>query len=143
MKTFFSSKNMFIVVFLWVTIAFLLIPLFLKTAEKNGNNFVFHDGILILVIGLLLWILLDTKYIIAENQLRYYSGPFRGKIAIDQIRKITLHSGWYIPVTMRPALDSKGLIIFYNQFDDLYISPKHQKEFLALLKKHNPAIEIG
>ena len=142
MKTFFSTKNMFTVVFLWLTIALLIILLFLKTKEKEPLIYLI-DGILILVIGLLLWILLDTKYVIIENQLRYYSGPFRGKIAIDKIRKITVHSGWYVPVNMKSALDTKGLIIFYNQFDDLYISPKHQKEFLTLLKKHNPAIEIS
>ena len=76
---------MFTVVFLWLTIALLIILLFLKTKEKEPLIYLI-DGILILVIGLLLWILLDTKYVIVENQLRYYSGPFRGKIAIDQIR---------------------------------------------------------
>jgi hypothetical protein len=90
----------------------------------------------------LIWILLDTKYILKENKIFYNSGPFRGTIAIENIRKIQRHSGIIVPVTFKPALNTKGLIIHYNSFDDIYISPKKEDLFLEELLKVNPNIEI-
>jgi hypothetical protein len=88
------------------------------------------------------WILLDTKYILKEKKIFYNSGQFRGAIAIDSIKKIERHSGLMVPVTFKPALNTKGLIIHYNNFDDIYISPKQEESFLEELLKVNPNIEI-
>lgn len=94
------------------------------------------------IISMIIWILLDTKYNIIEEILYYYSGPFRGKININSIRKIERHSGLIVPVTYKPALDTKGLIIHYNSFDDIYISPKKQEIFIQELLKINPNIKV-
>lgn len=91
---------------------------------------------------MIIWILLDTKYSINAEILCFYSGPFRGKININSIRKIEHHSGLIVPVTYKPALDTKGLIIYYNSFDDIYISPKEEDVFLEELLKINPNIVI-
>jgi len=91
---------------------------------------------------MIIWILLDTKYSIDEEILYFYSGPFRGKININSIRKIEHHSGLIVPVTYKPALDTKGLILYYNSFDDIYISPKEVNVFLEELLKINPNITV-
>ena len=101
-----------------------------------------NHAIMITIILALIWILLDTKYILKENKIFYNSGPFRGTIDIKNIRKIQHHSGIIVPVTFKPALNTKGLIIHYNSFDDIYISPKQEDLFLKELLKVNPNIEI-
>ena len=91
---------------------------------------------------MIIWILLDTKYSINGEILYFYSGPFRGKININSIRKIEHHSGLIVPVTYKPALDTKGLILYYNSFDYIYISPKEVNVFLEELLKINPNITV-
>ena len=91
---------------------------------------------------MLIWILLDTNYSIKEEILYFYSGPFRGKININTIRKIERHSGLIVPVTYKPALNTNGLIIHYNSFDDIYISPNQEAIFLEELIKINPNIKV-
>jgi hypothetical protein len=85
---------------------------------------------------------LDTRYVIKNHFLLYRSGPIRGRINIEQIQKIKRHSGLYVPVTLKPALDTKGFIITYNKYDDLFISPIKSDLFLEELMKINPKIEI-
>ena len=42
----------------------------------------------------------------------------------------------------RPALDQDGLTIYYEKFEDIFISPKDKEGFIAALMTVNPAIEI-
>lgn len=98
--------------------------------------------IISLACALIIWILLDTRYVIRNGNLLYRSGPFRGRINIQKINSIKYFSGLYVPVNMKPALDTKGFIITYNQFDDVYVSPKETENFLSALLKVNPEILV-
>lgn len=93
-------------------------------------------------IGILLWSMLDTKYKIVKEKLHCKSGPFRKTISISNINKVSHHKGLIIPVTFKPALSDKGLIIQYNKYDDIYISPKQEFSFLETLVNTNPNIKI-
>jgi len=104
MKTFISAKNRFNLTFFWILVLLLTVTLFIPKKETESSIYIFY-AIIIPIIASLIWILLDTKYVLKQNQLYYYSGPFRGKIEIDKIRKIKNHSGWIVPVTMKPGLD--------------------------------------
>ncbi len=140
MKNFLSSKNTFTISVLWcvvVLLGFLLIMGF-----KNGAVLLPAMIVLSLVIGLILWILLDTRYVIKNGLLFYRSGPFRGRIEIEKIKKIQNYSGLFVPVTMKPALDYKGYIISYNNHEDIFVSPKKPNVFLDELLKINPKIEV-
>jgi hypothetical protein len=95
-----------------------------------------------LVSALVIWILLDTRYVIKSSFLLYRSGPFRGRIDINKIDKIQYFSGFYPQVSMKPALDIKGYIITYNKQDDVYVSPKKSVDFIAELLKINPKIRV-
>ncbi|MES2544339.1 MAG: PH domain-containing protein [Bacteroidota bacterium] len=144
MKRFSSSKNIFLYGFMIVLCVFLLFILYilpLDTRENQPPDWVFYILIPTIVIGLI-WILCDTKYIIKNKLMYYSSGPIRGKIDIEKIREVTYHSGWYVSTILKPALGTNGLLIRYNQFDDIYISPKEQEEFIAELIKINPNIII-
>lgn len=88
------------------------------------------------------WILFDTKYRIDESHLYYYSGPIRGKIPVHSIRKIKHQKGFISESFLKPALGYNGLYIYYNKFDDIYISPKDKDDFVNYLLTSNPKIDI-
>ncbi len=98
--------------------------------------------ILLLVIPLILilWIYFDTSYKIENDKLIYRSGFLRGKIEIASITEIvkgkTMWSG------IKPALATKGLIIKFNQYDEIYIAPENNDDILSDLLKVNPDIGI-
>lgn len=140
MTRFLSTKNPFTVIVLWVLVLSLLLSLVLNF--NKGNNPLIPVIIVSLVIGFVLWVILDTRYVIKSNFLLYRSGPIRGRVDITKIKSIKHYSGLNVPVMLKPALDTKGFIVTYNSYDDLFISPKNAAIFISELKKINPQIEI-
>lgn len=136
-----SSQNIITVSLLWLTVMFLLFTPFLPT-DENATVFILITVILYLLAGMLIWILVDTKYLIRKNELHYFSGPIRGKIDINSIYKIENITTWFVSSSLKPALGFKGFIIHYNKFDDIYISPKEKEKFIVELLKINPEIKI-
>jgi hypothetical protein len=140
MKRFLSTKNRFTVVSLWSIAIVLVILLILNIIHEDLT--LLPIVILSVVIALIIWILLDTRYVIKQNFLLYRSGPFRGRIDIKKIDKIRRFSGLYVPVNVKPALGTKGFIITYNNIKDVYVSPKKAEAFIEELLKINPKIEV-
>lgn len=140
MKRFLSTKNKITQIILWSIV--IVMTALLVNGLLMDDMPLLPIVILGLSIGVIIWILLDTRYVIKTKFLLYRSGPFRGRIDITKIKKIKLHSGLFVPVSMKPALDTNGFIITYNQYDDVFVSPSHSSIFLEELKKINPNIEI-
>jgi hypothetical protein len=92
------------------------------------------------IIVFLLWVFLGTNYELTETLLIYKSGPLRGKIRIDQIREIVKGKTLYVGI--KPATAGKGLIIKYQKYDEIYISPFSNEVFIAEILKRNPDIVI-
>lgn len=92
------------------------------------------------IIFLLLWIYFGTSYELTETEFIYRSGPLKGRIKIDQIREIrkgkTLYSG------LKPATSGKGLIIKYQKFNEIYISPNTNELFIEEIIRRNKNIII-
>jgi hypothetical protein len=141
MKRFLSSKNFYTIAILWAIVICMLVLLFVGMKKEHVT--LLPVILLSLVIAIILWTLLDTRYVIKQHFLLYRSGPFRGRIDIEKIQKIKYFSGLYVPVTMKPALDTKGYIITYNNNEDVYVSPRNRDVFLSELLKINPEIEIN
>ena len=91
--------------------------------------------------GLLIWTWFDTYYIINEEKLFYKSAFIKGSIPINAIHEIVKHKGLYSG-GLKPALSLKGLVVKYNRYDDMYISPEKADEFITELQKINPDIKI-
>jgi len=99
-------------------------------------------GVAILLITLLfiVHLITTTFYQIDGNKLQIKSGFIVNKlIAIDSIRKIQKSNSLF----SSPAASLDRLEVFYNKYDSVLISPKYKQEFLAELRKINPAIEIN
>ncbi len=141
MKRFLSTKNNITFFTLWAIV--IGMAALLANSVISDNLPMVPTIILSLVIAMIVWVLVDTRYVIKTNFLLYRSGPFRGRIDITKIKKIRIHSGLFVPVSMKPSLDTNGLIITYNQYDDVFVSPKNRSIFLEELKKINPNIEVN
>lgn len=141
MKRYLSSKNSYTIAILWAIVICMLVLLYIGMTKEHVT--IIPVVLLSLVIAMILWTLLDTRYVIKQHFLLYRSGPFRGRIDIEKIQKIKYFSGLYVPVTMKPALDTKGFIITYNNNEDVYVSPMNSDIFLSELLKINPKIEIN
>jgi hypothetical protein len=125
----------------YLLIGAIALPIVIFLLDKE--TFTKNPYILLPLLGILiqiLWIYFDTSYKIVNDELLYFSGFVRGKIKIANIREIakgkTMWSG------MTPALSGKGLIIKYNRFDRIYISPEDNNEVTTHLLKINPDIRI-
>jgi|SRR5690606_14651689 len=93
------------------------------------------------VVGLLFWLFFGTDYELSkENGLSYRSGPFRGKISVDRITEII--KGKTLWVGFRPATARKGLIVKYDRFNEIYISPKTNESFIEKILELNGEIKI-
>lgn len=91
-----------------------------------------------LTIVIVLALLFSMRYLITESHLEIWLGPF--KLWSVKISEITTIKRSYNPLSS-PAASFKRLMITSNKMNAL-ISPHDEKEFLRVLKKRNPKIEI-
>jgi len=98
------------------------------------------DLVILLLVAYLMFILTTTKYTVVDNKLLYESGLMNGFINVSEIRKITI--GKTMWSGKKPATATKGLIIRYNMFDEIYISPESNNDLVEVLLKLNHKIEI-
>ncbi len=125
---------------MWSIVIFMIVML--GYTFSSGELPIAPFIILALVAVLIVWVLLDTRYVIKNSFLLYRSGPFRGRIDITKIQKIKRHSGLYVPVSIKPALDTTGFIITFNNFNDVFVSPQNSAIFLEEIQKINPKVEV-
>lgn len=97
--------------------------------------------LILIVVGFLFWLYFGTSYeLTKENGLSYRSGPFHGTIGVDRITEII--KGKTLWVGFRPATARKGLIVKYDRFNEIYISPKTNESFIEKLLELNETIRI-
>jgi hypothetical protein len=111
--------------------------------EKDNEPFysiLTYVIIMVLVLVFMLHLIRTTHYTFEEDKLICKSGFFRKSIDYDAIRKIEsgtqLYAGW------KMSLALKGIIIHYDRFDDILLSPENEKQFIQELLKRNPSIEL-
>lgn len=128
---YYSSKG-FIVVAIIIFIAIITIISF------SGKVYVV-SCILMIAMTYLIWMWFDTYYMIDGDQLFYKSALLKGSIEINNIVEIIKNKKLFSG--KKPALSTKGIIIRYNKYDDIYISPKNIDQFIGELKNINPNIK--
>ena len=121
-----------------VFIGFVLLRVFSNGYENY--TFMWNDILMLAVAGFLMWLGLGTNYQLTQSELKYKSGPIRGKIQIHEIHEIikgkTLWSG------LKPATARHGLIIKYKKHHEIYISPQTNDSFVKKILELNSAIKI-
>lgn len=137
-----SRKDSFFKSLSIVIILLLLILTFVEIYFVGLNNAisVFTTILMISVVGLLLWLYYNTEYELSQTELKYKSGPLHGKIKIEDIKGIvkgkTLWSG------LKPATARNGLIIKYQKYEEIYISPETNDSFIDKILELNEKIKI-
>ncbi len=122
-------------------IAFLFFSTFYFILEGNNVTATIVTVVINAAVGFLLtWMLMGTSYIMNKEYLRYKAGPIKGKIALDSIRQVKVGKTLY--VGLKPASARNGIVIYYNKYDEIYISPESNSHFVEELKKLNPSIEV-
>ena len=97
-------------------------------------------NLLLFVCGFLFWCYYGTYYELTQTHLKYNCGPIKGHIEIKEIREIIKDKTLW--VGLKPATARKGLIIKYRKFDEIYISPESNDEFISHILAINDAIKI-
>ncbi len=137
-----SRKDIFFKVFTFGFNALFIGIIFFRVYYDGAGKYEFtwSDLLLLLVGGLLFWLYFGTEYELNKSELKYKSGPLRGKIKLEKINEIikgkSLWSG------IKPATARNGLIIKYGKYDEIYISPKSNDTFVDKILELKKDIKI-
>ena len=139
--------GLFVVFFIGLTVYFWL---------KNPNNILVNVIISICSLGLAGFslFLFDTFYEINSDSLKLKSGISKEIISIHSIKEIDIiDSIWNFKILFKLsflsssnrmlALGNRGIIIKYKNFEEVYISPESQENFINELLKINPEIKVN
>jgi hypothetical protein len=113
---------------------------FLAKSNENGKDIVFFQ---VFFIGLAVFFYIlkrTTNYTFKDDLLFCRSVIFHKSLPYSSIRKIEVGTKLYAGLKFSTSL--QGLIIHYNKFDDLLISPENQELFIEKLVTLNPSITI-
>jgi len=98
-------------------------------------------SISLVVAGFILWMYFKTNYSLSkEDGISYKCGPLKGKIELNRIREIT--KGKTLWVGLKPATSRKGLIVKYDKYEEIYISPETNESFIQKLLELDSTIKI-
>ena len=123
----------FPIIFLFVFIVYACISIYVILTEKNFSILWGFSGVLALL-GILFYTILKTTYFIFEEDNLVCKSLFvKRSIPYSSIRKIEKQKGLYAGLKMSTSM--KGLVIYYNKFDELLISPEKVDEFIAEVEK--------
>ena len=86
-------------------------------------------GVMAVGIGLPLWLLYTTQYVVKDDVLKIQSGPFKWTIPITSISQVVETSN---PLSS-PALSLRRLEITYGERKTVMVSPKDRNGFLKAI----------
>lgn len=139
--TFAPAKGLLAGLIIWGSITLLALISFWDFYEDGLIDRMFLQVINATIILLLLWIWFGTTYKIDKNIFYYKSGPIKGSLPVKSIRKLIINKNMWSGTKI--ALASKGIIIQYNKWDELYISPQDKEAFISALLAINNAIVVA
>lgn len=142
-KTFKNRIDNFFKLIAFTTIIIFLAIIFIAW-WYNQQTFGFNlwlSLLLISVIGIIVWTFLDTFYTLTDTQFKYKSGFLSGSIPIQEIRELDVNKSLWAGI--KPATARKGIIVKFNQWDQIYISPKSNEEFVEEILKINSKIKVN
>jgi len=86
-------------------------------------------GMEVLVAVLVPWVFASTYYEVDTRELKVVSGPFRWRIPLSDITRVTPSRAWW----SAPALSLDRLCIEYGDGKWTLVSPIRREEFLEVL----------
>jgi hypothetical protein len=138
MKRFKTNRNGYIKILLLASLT-LPITVYLFSKEKVWENPIVM-GLTLIPLSIFLWIYFGTYYILQDKKLFYKSAFVSGQIDVTKIREII--KGRTTWTGIKPATAAKGLLIKFNTYDEIYISPEDNDSLIEALKKINDKIKV-
>lgn len=114
--------------------------IFLVKSNENSKDILFFQ-VFFIGLGFFFYVLKrTTNYTFKDDFLFCRSAIFHKSLPYSSIRKIEVGTKLYGGLKLSTSLH--GLVIHYNKFDDLFISPENQELFIEKLVVLNPSITI-
>lgn len=107
---------------------------------QTGNAWYF--AALSPIVVLLLCPFERTSYELSSDKLVYRRGIFSGKIDLNRIKEIRKNRTVWMNLK-KPATARNGLLIKYGNYEELYISPESNDQFIGHILKLNKSIRIS
>jgi len=140
-----SKRGFFFSYIIWATVLFLaFITFYILIAGINGNvliDILPFFGLLIVIKLLLLWVLYGTSYKIDHELLTCNFGPLTRKIHISVINEIKIDKA--MKYSYRYSTSNKGIVITFQDKNELFISPANIESFTTEIRKVNPNIKVS
>jgi hypothetical protein len=139
----FKSKRdwFFPIILLFVAVLYTSIALFIWFFEDDREAIYGMGGVFLLLYLLLFAIQKTTFYHIDQNNtLTCRTLLFKKRIAIDKIKSIQDSNGLFAGWKMNTAW--KCIVITYNKYEELLISPDDELLFIKTLTEINPNIYV-
>lgn len=135
----FNTKKDFTLIFVFLFIFILLSSVFLfSILFENDNSLLWpFFGLVSFIVLLFISIFKTTYFRLDKDVLFCKSLIFTKKIFYSSIRKVEKQKGIYAGLKFSTAW--RGLVIHYNKFDELLISPEDEEIFI---EKLNERIEL-
>ncbi len=94
----------------------------------------------VLPIILIFVVLTTITYTVKEGELQVrVAGFLYRRIPVRTIRKIEKTR----TILSAPAASLDRIILYYNRWDEIVLSPKDKEQFIADLQEENPSIEVN
>ncbi|MFM8243560.1 MAG: PH domain-containing protein [Crocinitomicaceae bacterium] len=131
----------FPVVLLFVGAIYSAVAVYVLIEEEDHSSIYGLGLIFFLLMLLFLVIQKTTSYRIdSENKLICKMLFLKKIISISEIKSIEDSNGLYVGWKMNTSW--KCLVVKYNKYDELLISPSEESEFIQTLLKLNPLIHV-
>lgn len=123
----------FLFVFLFVFLLYMVITIFSIVYEKDYSVIWLFSGVLTFLAFLFFSIYKTTYFRLDEDYLFCRSLVFTKRIPYSLIRKVEKQKGIYAGLKFSTAW--KGLVVHYNKFDEILISPENDELFIEKLNE--------
>ena len=135
---FFASKrDSFYSIAVWGTIVILFLSIILNFSLALFN--LFWGLIGLVAIGFLVWIWFGTSYRIENETIKIKNGPFKWMVKIQDINSISKRRS----LLATPSLSVDRLVLHYDKYGEMLLSPKDESEFIELLLTKNTQIKLS
>ena len=123
----------FLIVFLFVFLLYSGISIFTIIYEDDYSVVWVFLGVLMFLVLLFISIYKTTYFRLDQHNLFCKSLIFKKEIPYSSIRKVEKQQGIYAGVKFSTAW--KGIIVHYDKYDELLISPENEEFFISKIQE--------
>jgi len=137
-----TSFTLLMIIILIIVDSIIFIPTFFVDDHTSGD-WLALVLIAFLTTAFLIWIWADIRYEMREDYLFVKGGPFRSRIAYNDITRITMSKNIWFGYRLLASMDAIEIHYKTGLLGSVKISPKEKEVFIEELKKRNPSIKVG